>query len=75
MHESPAVQDVMWMRYGEYLTEIGGEDYRDRVFTYIEEEDTPRSLQFQLDALQAAGFHKLNVLHKHGPFAAFGGVK
>lgn len=63
------------MRYGEYLTELGGEDYRDRVFTYIEHEDTPRSLQFQLDALRSAGFHKLDVLHKHGPFAAFGAVK
>jgi tRNA (cmo5U34)-methyltransferase len=65
----------MWKQYGEYLSDLGGDDYRDRVFMYIEQEDTPRSLQFQLDSLRAAGFRRSDVLHKHGPFAAFGAMK
>ena len=31
-HETRAVQELMWSRYGEYLTSLGGEDYRYRVF-------------------------------------------
>ena len=31
-HDDPAVQAVMWQRYGEYLTQLKGEAYRDQVF-------------------------------------------
>lgn len=36
----PAVQAVMWRHYGEYLTGLKGEQYRDEVFAYVEREDT-----------------------------------
>lgn len=74
-HSIPAVQEVLWSRYGEYLVGLKGEDYRDHVFAYVEFEDTPQTLQFQLDLLRQVGFHSVDVLHKNGPFAAFGGVK
>ena len=74
-HEPPAVQAMLWARYGDYLAAQQDEAYRDRVFAYVEKEDTPRSLIFQLDALRAAGFAQVEVLHKHGPFAAFGAMK
>ncbi|MFV0337348.1 MAG: class I SAM-dependent methyltransferase [Chthoniobacterales bacterium] len=74
-HENPKIQELMWQRYGEYLKQLGGEDYRDKVFSYINEEDSPRPLIFQLDLLRKVGFASVDVLHKNACFAAFGGVK
>ena len=74
-HDHPALQSLMWARYGEYLAAQQDAAYRDRVFAYVEKEDTPRSLVFQLDALRIAGFAQVEVLHKNGPFAAFGALK
>jgi tRNA (cmo5U34)-methyltransferase len=71
----PAVQALMWQRYGEYLTAFKGEAYRDHVFAYVEKEDTPRSLPFQLNVLRDVGFGPVEVLHKSACFAAFGSVK
>jgi tRNA (cmo5U34)-methyltransferase len=45
------------------------------VFAYVEREDTPRPLPFQLDLLRQAGFAQVEVLHKNVCFAAFGAVK
>ena len=74
-HEHPGVQSVIWERYGAYLTSLHDAAYRDTVFAYIEAEDSPRPLTYQLDLLRAVGFAQVDVLHKHGPFAAFGAVK
>lgn len=71
----PAVQQVQWRRYGEYLAGFRDEAYRDHVFAYIEKEDTPRPLLFQLDLLREVGFSKVDVLHKNSCFAAFGAMK
>jgi tRNA (cmo5U34)-methyltransferase len=71
----PPIQKLMWERYGEYLSNFKGDAYRDDVFRYIEKEDTPRSLMFQLDLLRKVGFRDVEVLHKHTCFAAFGAVK
>ena len=65
----------MRRRYGEYLTQLKDEAYRDQVFAYVEKEDTPRSLMFQLDLLREVGFSQVDVLHKNACFAAFGAVK
>jgi tRNA (cmo5U34)-methyltransferase len=75
MHEPPALHELMWQRYGEYLSKLKGPDYRDQVFTYIDAEDTPRPLAWQLDLLRGAGFGAVEVLHKNICFAAFGGLK
>ena len=74
-HDAPAIQALMWARYGDYLLEHGGEAYRDKVFAYIEAEDTPRSLPYQLDLLRQSGFTHIEVLHKTAVFAAFGALK
>jgi tRNA (cmo5U34)-methyltransferase len=71
----PAVQVLMQRKYGEYLTEFKDEAYRDHVFAYVEREDTPRPLIFQLDLLRHVGFSQLDVLHKNICFAAYGAVK
>jgi tRNA (cmo5U34)-methyltransferase len=74
-HELAPVQELMWRRYGEYLAGLRDEAYRDHVFAYIEQEDSPRPLTWQLNLLQRVGFARVEVLHKNSCFAAFGGIK
>lgn len=74
-HENKAVQAMMWTRYGKYLEDIGGPNYRENVFAYIDREDTPTPLTSQLEWLRAAGFSQIDVLHKNASFAAFGAIK
>ncbi len=69
------LHELMWRRYGEYLSQLKDERYRDEVFAYVEKEDTPRPLAYQLDLLRRVGFQAIDVLHKNCCFAAFGGVK
>jgi tRNA (cmo5U34)-methyltransferase len=69
--DDPAVRRLMHERYGEYLVALKGEAYRDKVFAYVDDEDTPRSLEFQRRTAVGAGFAGFTVLHKNGPFAAY----
>lgn len=73
-HEHPGVHELMWRRYGDYLEAFKGPAYREQVFAYIEAEDTPRPLTWQLERLRRAGFGTVEVLHKNVCFAAFGGI-
>jgi tRNA (cmo5U34)-methyltransferase len=72
---TPALQALLWRRWGEYLTGLQGEAYREKVFNYVDAEDTPHQLMFQLDLLRKVGFRHLEILHKTACFAAFGGIK
>jgi tRNA (cmo5U34)-methyltransferase len=74
-HEPSGLQELMQQRYGEYLVALKGLAYRDHVFAYIEAEDTPRTLPWQLDLLARIGFRAVEVLHKNTCFAAFGAIK
>ncbi|MGD8836357.1 MAG: class I SAM-dependent methyltransferase [Desulfobacteraceae bacterium] len=74
-HESGPVQSLMWKRYGEYLCSIGGESYRDKVFDYIDKEDSPRPVTYQMDLLRQVGYNHVELLHKNSCFAAFGAIK
>lgn len=74
-HEHASIQRLMWDRYGQYLTLQGGEDYRGKVFAYIDQEDSPRPVTFQLDLLRQVGFAHVDLLHKNSCFAAFGAIK
>ncbi|MEM1061512.1 MAG: class I SAM-dependent methyltransferase, partial [Planctomycetota bacterium] len=74
-HETAAVDRLMADRYGDYLTDVGGPEYRDEVFAYIDREDSPRPVTFQLDLLREVGFSAVELLHKNSCFAAFGAVK
>ncbi|MCP4624082.1 MAG: class I SAM-dependent methyltransferase [bacterium] len=74
-HEATTVHSLMWQRYGEYLYSMGGADYRSQVFGYIEKEDSPRPVTYQLDLLRKVGFKHTDILHKNSCFAAFGAIK
>lgn len=74
-HETVPVREMMWKRYGNYLESIGGQDYREKVFAYVEKEDSPRPVTWQLGLLKQAGFASVEILHKNSCFAAFGAIK
>jgi tRNA (cmo5U34)-methyltransferase len=69
--DHPKIYEIMWASYGDYLTGLGGEEYRDKVFEYIEIEDTPRSLAYQLELCHRSGFASSDVLHRNGVFVAY----
>jgi tRNA (cmo5U34)-methyltransferase len=74
-HDARPLNDLFQQRYGDYLETLGGVEYREKVFDYIAYEDTPRSVNFQLELMRKAGFSKTEILHKNLCFAAFGGIK
>jgi len=74
-HDNTAVGQLFEDRYGAYLETLGGPEYRQKVFDYIAYEDTPRSLNYQLDLLKKVGFRTTEILHKNSCFAAFGAIK
>jgi tRNA (cmo5U34)-methyltransferase len=73
--EAPEVMALAMDRYAQHLESIGGETYRDKVFAYVEREDSPRSLPFQLELLRQTGFAAWDVLHRHGICACYYGQK
>lgn len=74
-HTAVSIQHMMSEKYGEYLVSLKDEAYRDHVFAYIAQEDSPRPLLFQIDLLRQVGFVQAEVLHKNSLFAAFGAIK
>ena len=74
-HENEKIHAIMWKHYADYLSELGGEEYQEKVFAYIDKEDSPRPLTFQLDLMKKVGFEKTEILHKNSCFAAFGAFK
>jgi tRNA (cmo5U34)-methyltransferase len=74
-HSTATIERLMKDRYGKYLAELKDEAYRQTVFDYVEREDTPRPLMFQLDLLREVGFASVEILHKNSVFATFGGIK
>jgi tRNA (cmo5U34)-methyltransferase len=74
-HENKSVQALMWKRYAAYLVNHGGKEYQEKVFAYIEQEDSPRSLPYQLELMKKVGFQQTEILHKNSCFAAYGGVR
>ena len=73
--ETPAINEYTWGRYGDYLESVDGKAYRKKVLDYIEKEDSPRSMTYQLDLMKEVGFTKTEILHKNMCFGAFGGIK
>ncbi|WP_417358025.1 class I SAM-dependent methyltransferase [Flavobacterium sp.] len=73
--ETTAVNEYIWERYGDYLESVDGKEYRKKVLDYVEKEDSPRSMTYQLELMKKVGFKKTEVLHKNMCFGAFGGIK
>lgn len=73
--DSDVLNALFQQKYGAYLETLGGIEYRDKVFDYIAYEDTPRSVNYQLELMRKVGFDQVEILHKNLCFAAFGGIK
>lgn len=74
-HDSPPLTQLFNKNYSDYLENLGGPEYRQKVLEYVAHEDTPRSVNYQLGLLSKVGFRQVEVLHKNSLFAAFGGIK
>lgn len=70
-----AVTKMMWDRYGDYLEELRGLEFRQWALNQIEQSDSPRSIVYQLDLMREVGFEQVEVLHFNTCFAAYGGIK
>jgi len=75
VQETKPIHELMWSRYGDYLESLGGSEYRQNVFDYVDREDSPRPVTYQLDLLRRVGFDHIELLHKNSCFAAFGAWK
>jgi tRNA (cmo5U34)-methyltransferase len=75
IQNSAVMTDYTMERYGDYLEEIGGKEYRMNVLDYVNKEDSPRSIPYQLDLMKKVGFREVEVFHKNICFGAFGGIK
>jgi tRNA (cmo5U34)-methyltransferase len=73
--DTDLLNDYIWERYGDYLERAGGPGYREKVLSYVEKEDSPRSLNYQAGLMKETGFDHVEILHKNICFAAFGGIK
>src|SRR3546814_10528238 len=57
VQQTPAIQRLIYeKRFGDYLVRLGDEAYKRKVFAYIEEEDSPRSVNYQMKLLERTGF-------------------
>jgi tRNA (cmo5U34)-methyltransferase len=74
-HNAEPVTRLFEDKYSSYLETLGGPEYRQKVLDYVNYEDTPRSLNYQLALLAKVGFEKIDILHKNSCFAAFGAIK
>src|SRR5690606_19108351 len=59
------LNDYTWERYGDYLEKLGGKEYRQNVLDYVAKEDSPRSINYQLDLMKQVGFSEVEILHKN----------
>ena len=73
--DTALLSEYTWERYGEYLEGLGGKAYRKEVLDYVAKEDSPRSMNYQLDLMKKVGFRSVEILHKNMCFGAFGGIK
>ncbi|HEY8658577.1 MAG TPA: class I SAM-dependent methyltransferase [Hanamia sp.] len=73
--DTELLNNYTWERYGDYLEELGGKDYRKKVLEYVAKEDSPRSMNYQLALMKKVGFRSVEILHKNMCFGAFCGIK
>lgn len=75
VQETEAISEYTWERYGDYLEGVNGKVYKQKVMEYIDKEDSPRSVTYQMELMKKVGFQSTEILHKNMCFAAFGGIK
>ena len=46
------------------MISLGADEYKEEVFAYINKEDSPRPVTYQLNLLRSVGFDHVEILHK-----------
>ncbi|HEY2649588.1 MAG TPA: class I SAM-dependent methyltransferase [Puia sp.] len=73
--DTEILNQYTWEKYGDYLEVLGGKEYRQKVLDYVSKEDSPRSINFQVELMKKTGFRQTEIFHKNLCFAAFTGIK
>jgi tRNA (cmo5U34)-methyltransferase len=73
--ETDEINDMMLSGWLSILKKQVSEKDVEMYMNRYETEDTPRTLNYQLELMKKIGFSKTILLHKHFNFAAFGGIK
>ena len=73
--DTETLNQYIWEKYGDYLENLGGREYRLKVLDYVSKEDSPRSLNYQMELMKKIGFRHTEILHKNLCFAAYAGIK
>ncbi len=74
-YDNSDIQKGQMERYKNFLYEKLGDAEAERILKSIAETDTPRSMEWQLEIMQKAGFANITVLHKNMLFGAWYAVK
>jgi tRNA (cmo5U34)-methyltransferase len=72
LHENPAINELMLNGWYNWILAKDGPEKLAWVKEQFQREDTPQTLEFQLELLKKVGFTNTLVLHKHFCFAVFG---
>jgi tRNA (cmo5U34)-methyltransferase len=67
--------NYMFEMYSDYLKNVGDDEFCLEILDSMKKEDTPRSLEYQLNLMKKVGFEHTEILHKNICFAVFGAVK
>lgn len=73
--ETDEINDMMLSGWLSILKKQVSEEEVNTYMNRYESEDTPQTLNYQLDLMKDIGFSKTILLHKHFNFVAFGGIK
>lgn len=75
LHENEAINDMMLEGWYNWILDNDGTEKLVWVKDQFQREDTPQTLNFQLNLLKESGFSETIILHKHYCFAVFGALK
>lgn len=75
IHEHPEIDRLLRQGWFDWIEATHGSEKLAWVKDQYEREDTPQTLNFQLNLMKKVGFKETVILHKHLNFAAFGGIK
>jgi tRNA (cmo5U34)-methyltransferase len=75
IHENEKMSTMMLQAWFDTISTYLPEEEVKWCMDQYNKEDTPQTLNFQLELMKKVGFKETHILHKHFNFAAFGGVK
>lgn len=75
IHDHQTINQLMNQGWIDTMKKYLSQEEIDWSISQYEKEDTPQTLNFQLDMLKKVGFKETQILHKHYNFAAFGAIK